>query len=199
MGKFKDKNYYLYDFLDEVLVHCPKCKSKAKVINDRSNNNIELFCGQCGYYEKNDKIYYRLNFERNCPECGKRISLKIDKVANKKESMKIPCKHCGFTESYKPKYIEYEIVADDISNGEEPFFNVDLWLCKEYKGNLFWATNYKHLEYLKQYIEAKIRVRGYFYIDFRYNMTMAAKLPQFIKSGKNRDNLLKIIKQLENK
>ncbi len=199
MERFRDKNYYLSNFLDEVFVHCPKCDGKAKVVNNRDKNMVELFCTQCGKYEKNDKTYYSLEFARNCPECGKRITVNINKVTQKKQSMKIPCKNCGFTESYIPKYVKREIIYGDIKNGKERFFNADLWLKKEYRGNLFWATNYKHLEYLKEYIQAKIRISDYSYIDFHWNMTMVAKLPQFIKSGKNRESLLKIIQQLENK
>nr|MBS9767529.1 hypothetical protein [Flavobacteriaceae bacterium] len=105
--------------------------------------------------------------------------------------------HCGIVESYKPKYMpHYNINNLYISNGKESCFNTELWLQKVCKGNnVFWATNFKHLEYLKQYIQADIRERN----DFQRNMTMIAKLPKFIKSAKNRESLLKIIKQLEDK
>ncbi len=202
MEHFKDKNYYLSNFLGEVLVPCPKCYGKAKVVNDVDKNSVELFCTECGHYKKDSRTYYHLKFARNCPECGKRITLTIDKVVKKKKSMKIPCKNCGFTENYTPRHIKYDKIYGDIKKGKEPFFNIDLWLQKEYKSNLFWATNYNHLKYLKEYIQSKIRIRGNYYsngISYYWNVTMVAKLPRFIKSGKNREGLLRIIQQLENK
>ncbi len=80
------------------------------------------------------------------------------------------------------------------------FATNELWLQKIYKGHLFWAINNAHLAYLKQYIQASVREskRERKITDIK-NQTMASRLPKFIKSHKNRDDLLKIIAQLENK
>jgi hypothetical protein len=74
----------------------------------------------------------------------------------------------------------------------DPLFNLPLWLQTEIRGNLFWAYNRRHLQDIKTYVQAKLRERqsdGY--------TTMVERLPQFIKSAKNRDAILKAIDQLE--
>ncbi len=196
MERFKDKNLSLYNFSDKILVHCPKCNKKAEVITDKH----EIFCTDCGYYAKKDKAYFRLDFSRNCPTCGKQIKFKIERVTQKKEKMKITCPHCQSTESYKPKYTKLPTTGygmfygESQKSGKDCLFDAELWLAKKYKQNLFWANNYEHLEYLEDYIQAKIREPNEV-----MRMSMIAKLPLFIKSKKNRNDLLKIIEQLKNK
>ncbi len=196
MDRFRDKNLSLYSFSNKILVHCPNCDKKAEVVTDKH----EIFCNECGYYAKKDKTYFSLNFNRNCPECGKQISFKINKVTSKKERIKVTCPHCKFNDNYKPKYVEHPtsgygvFYGESQKSGKDCIFGAELWLAKKYKQNLFWANNYEHLEYLKEYIQAKIREQ-----NEERRMSMVAKLPLFIKSKKNRDDLLKIIEQLRNK
>ncbi len=86
------------------------------------------------------------------------------------------------------------------SDIKEEVFGTSLWLQKNYKGNIFWATNYEHLEYLKCYIQAKVRERKReSEINDIKNQTMVSRLPQFIKSNKNREELLKVIEYLKEK
>ncbi len=199
--RFKDENLFLWHFDNKVLVHCPKCRNKATVDTCCG----VLSCDTCGYHaKKEEKDYYCLEIELNCPQCGKRIEFAIDKVTEKKEKMRVSCPHCGFNHAYKPKYTEHSIVnykeyrrnykRPQRNEGEDCVFNADLWLKKPYKNHLFWANNYQHLNYLKRYIQAKVRERNEIFC-----MSMVAKLPPFIKAKKNRDDLLKIIEGLEKK
>ncbi len=189
--RFKDENLYLWQFADKILVHCPKCRKKASVDTCCG----VLSCNNCGYYvKKEEKSYYRLEVQRNCSQCGKRIEFAINKVTEKKEKIKVSCSHCGFNYAYKPKYTYYDDFSQNVEEEKEGIFNAELWLKKPYKNHLFWANNYQHLDYLKRYIQAKVRERH----DYP-RMTMIARLPPFIKAKKNREDLLKIIEGLERK
>ncbi len=189
--RFKDENLYLWQFADKILVHCPKCRKKASVDTCCG----VLSCDNCGYYAMyEDKDYYSWEIKLNCPQCGKRIEFAMEKVTVQKEKIKVPCSHCGFTHAYKPKYTHYYNFSPNFEEGKERIFNAELWLKKPYKNHLFWANNYQHLDYLKRYIQAKIRERNEIFC-----MSMVARLPAFIKSKKNREDLLKIIEGLERK
>jgi hypothetical protein len=76
--------------------------------------------------------------------------------------------------------------------GKDPFMGLDVWLQSNFKQYFFWAYNYAHLNYLENYIAAKLRER-----NNRKHMTMVEKLPLFIKSAKNREDLLKLIAKLK--
>ncbi len=193
MDIFIDKGLYLSDFSDKILVHCPKCNEKAEV----NTEECQIFCSSCGYFDKKQIIYYSLHVSRNCPQCGKEIAASIKNVAKKKDSIRLSCKNCSFVGDYKPEYDQD--YPCHYREGQDGVFGAELWLKKMYKRHIFWANNYKHLKYLKDFIGAKIRATGYTDADLRNNNTMASRLPKFIKSSKNRNDLLKIIEKLESK
>jgi hypothetical protein len=58
--------------------------------------------------------------------------------------------------------------------------------------NILWAYNLEHLEYLKNYVGAKLREAA---SGGKY--ALAWKLPNFIKLAKNRNKILKAISRLE--
>ncbi len=82
-----------------------------------------------------------------------------------------------------------------IGNLKGENIEVTHWFSESFKGQLFWAVNNEHLEYLEKFISAKLRQRG----KESYGMMLVDKLPKFIKNKKNRDELLKLISRLKNK
>jgi hypothetical protein len=74
------------------------------------------------------------------------------------------------------------------------YFGLPLWLqiscCRE----TLWAYNYKHLEFIENYVSANLRER-----TPNLNKSVASRLPKWIKSAKNRDEILKAIKKLKSK
>lgn len=121
-----------------------------------------------------------------CPKCkGKAIVKKTDDP----DSADLHCLSCHYINS-KP----INIKDRDYSLTTDYYFNCELWLQASFKNELFWAHNYEHLVYMKQYIGAGLRER-----NDREFFTLVEKLPGFIKSAKNRDKLLKLIDRLEKK
>ncbi len=60
------------------------------------------------------------------------------------------------------------------------------------KDKIIWFYNMDHLEYLNDYISSKLRED-----DGRHKYSMITNLPQWIKSAKNRDLILKKMHRLE--
>lgn len=121
-----------------------------------------------------------------CPKCKGKATVK---KKNEAESADLHCSSCHYIAN-KPvntKQRSYSLTTDY-------WFNCELWLQASFKNELFWAHNYEHLTYMKQYIGAGLRQR-----NERESFTLVEKLPNFIKSAKNRAKLLKLIDKLEKK
>jgi len=191
INRFKDKNHLIWNFTKKILVHCPNCNKQATV-TDEEGCDVKLFCPSCHLCKTNNRKCYSINQNVRCSNCGKINYLYEEEIPKKTKVRTITCS-CNHIEQFQPKYQEI-IVSGVAKDGTDFYFNAKLWLSKSFKNEIFWAFNYEHLAYLKKYIEAKLRER-----NNRTHKTMLEVLPPFIKSAKNRDELLKIIAVLERK
>lgn len=75
----------------------------------------------------------------------------------------------------------------------DPFFRLALWRQAECcGGRVLWAFNAAHLALLRDFVTARLRERG----EARNRMTLVARLPRWLKSAKNRDEVLRVITRL---
>jgi hypothetical protein len=72
-----------------------------------------------------------------------------------------------------------------------------MWLQTPCGGNVLWAFNEEHLSFLEVYITAKQRAKFAEEGQIR-NQTMVSRLPFWMKSAKNRQQVLKGIVRLKN-
>ncbi len=180
-------------YMNEFLVHCPKCKELAIVTANKSYGSADdkLTCENCKHVEKrNELVRYNAIVKRNCDNCGQSIDITLP---NNKETVKeltIPCPHCGQVRTYQPRNDEYGLVYKN-SGICDPIFNLPLWFQTEIKGEILWAYNRDHLNEIRSYVSSKLRER-----QTTTHTTMVEKLPSFIKSAKNRETILKAIDKL---
>ena len=145
--RFSDNGELIYEFGDEFLVVCPKCKLSAKVMPPETNSeklNIKLFAPR-----------------------------------------RVVCLNCAFTNSWSGKTVS-------IGGKFDWYFNLPLWLEISCCSETLWAYNYKHLEFIENYVAAKLRER-----TPNKNKSLASRLPTWIKSAKNRGEILKAIAKLK--
>ncbi len=148
---------------------------------------------------------FSTNFLVICPNCTKMAQVISDwKIEN--EPAKFSCLHCGRT---KELYINKSTYMFTPSLGAPekgtvcigaPFdwyFHYPLWLQQLCCGHVLWAQNKEHLEWMKQYISAKIRIQKKDELLGYNNHSLAARLPKWIQSASNRPKLLKAIEKLE--
>ncbi|MFV1884892.1 MAG: hypothetical protein ACMZ7B_10420 [Balneola sp.] len=102
-----------------------------------------------------------------CPKCSKPVDY---------YGYRLSCAQCGFIDD-KDHYPDYEL-----------FLKIDC--CSE----VLWAMNLEHLDFLEDYVSAKIRTR-----TPNINKSLASRLPQWIKSKKNRGQILKCLNKLRDK
>lgn len=71
-----------------------------------------------------------------------------------------------------------------------------LWLQMPCNGHTLWAYNLKHLSFIEAYVTATDRRRSKDEYGWS-NRSLASRLPQWIRSSKNRDAILKAIQSLK--
>jgi ssDNA-binding Zn-finger/Zn-ribbon topoisomerase 1 len=182
-----------YSYMNEFVVICPKCNKDALIkAKPLYLDSGKLQCRNCLYSEKTENlIRYKVIAKRNCDSCGKPIE-KIIPVSNEKvEDLAVTCDNCGQTRNMKPKNEEIRLYFNDIGQATDPLFNLPLWFQADVKGEVFWAYNREHLLEIRNYVEAKLRER-----QTTTHTTMVERLPGFIKSAKNRAQVLKTINNL---
>jgi hypothetical protein len=120
----------------------------------------------------------------HCPKCQKKAFIeKIDKNKNDIFSKEILyCNYCGYNKK-----------GTLIFNSKL----FDLWLKTDCNGKELWALNEEHLKYLKEFVQAKIRERKKDDELGWSNQSLESRIPNWIKSAKNRDKILKCIQKLE--
>ena len=83
----------------------------------------------------------------------------------------------------------------DIENGKEPYLGLELWFLTFLHNKPVWALNREHLAYLIDYLSADLREKP-FSIPKK---TQADHLPTFMKTAKNRERIVKILKDMQKK
>lgn len=143
-----------------------------------------------------------------CPNCSKLAIVKTNGFSflNKNDSeIKVICTSCGYNKRLidKPESIltasrnklmtgRYIVVGGAI----DPFFYLPLWYRTNFENNVMWAYNKEHIEFLKLHIEAKLRERNGQELA---NKSLGSRLPRWMNSKKNRESLLKLLNELQNK
>jgi len=143
-----------------------------------------------------------------CPNCSKQAIVKTPGYSFKNDfenNVKFICPNCGHNKLLKEK------ASIDLSSGSkqpivgriyhpastiDPFFYLPLWLMMECCNKTLWAYNYDHLDFLKTHVEAKLRERNGVVVS---NSSVGSRLPKWMTSSKNRETILKSIKQLQSK
>lgn len=140
-----------------------------------------------------DKNHRLIDFEQEvwvvCTKCHQQAIAALNDEA---KEARLRCVHCGYSKSVSMlvKYAEGKFA--ELNQAAHLYFEAQLWLKYPFKGDMFWAYNLKHLEYLEAYISAKLREH-----KDRTHFTLLEKLPKFYHDAKNREALLKIIKKLK--
>ena len=101
-----------------------------------------------------------------CPKCSKPV---------KYEFTQLSCTKCGYIKA-----------SEDV-----PLLEgfIQIRCC----GEMLWAGNLEHLNFIEEYVAAKLRER-----KPNVNKSLASRLPTWIKEKSNRDKILKAIKKFKN-
>jgi hypothetical protein len=79
----------------------------------------------------------------------------------------------------------------------DPYFGLPLWLQGNFRGRVLWAYNAAHLRLIEAYVGASLREHRRREGLGWHNRSLVNRLPKWLKSGKNRDGLLRVISRLK--
>ena len=185
-NRFKDKNYVLYDFINELHLVCPECNHKLIAKNNPESYKSTIACTNCGFRTVSENKVIELSIKTFCNNCGEKI--KFSQIVNeRKDYINIRCNACNASHKFEPKISEYNSFYVIIEK-------YGLWYTENFRGNHFWAYNDDHLKYIENYIKAGLRQR-----HNRLGVTLVERLPKFVKSAKNRNDLIKLIEKMRKK
>ena len=110
---------------------------------------------------------------------------KVDSFAPRRFS----CTACGSSKKWSEKKIERWYTVDD-------YFHYPLWLQTSCCGKTLWAYNLRHLEFIEAFVRAKLRERKPHELHGWSNKSLFSRLPKWIQSGKNREEIIKAIAKI---
>jgi hypothetical protein len=193
MDRYSDPGIALFDLATHFVVECPKCSGKAFI--KTREEGYQLVCTTCFHTELPGHWYGAATayVSVKCRECHQPLQRSAPWNGLWKK-LAMHCVHCGDDCEY-----EAHITRHTRHNGlmTDSVFGLPLWLQTTFRGDLFWAFHYEHLDILKQYIAAKHRERGITPRNtLKKNSAMLSRLPDFITRAGNREVLLKMIMEL---
>ena len=197
MSRIVDEPYFTYSAYSAlatgIQVKCPKCHGTGMVTAD--DDNAYFRCLSCGHQETRDRTIYRYDVHNQCKNCGRYYRVDIEDTAKQHFSvLYVACPYCGKTMSGEVhKTAEAFSYIGEIRDGREPYFGLELWFLTSFQGKPVWALNREHLAYLIGYLSADLREKP----PGRAKMTQADHLPTFMKTAKNRERIVKLLKKLQ--
>lgn len=137
-----------------------------------------------------------------CPQCSHEavVHSSLSIKTRKYEDIRVVCTRCGFNKTQKE--IDSRVFFSKMVNNKsilfgapvDPFFKLPLKIKDSVNGNLLWAYNYEHLEFIRTIIEARLRERT---SGTNFNGSIASRLPRWLTSKSNRETVLKVIERLK--
>lgn len=192
--RFYDDEAYLGSFLDQIWVACPSCAKSGQVLATIPHwkSQPQFTCASCALQLTGLRSRWfgpaKGIAKRPCGGCGRSLAKEINSVGPEfSEEHQLSCPGCAWIGNAP---IHWSYCVSGLAH--EPAFGLSLILQTECKGNVLWAYNQRHLEFLENYVDAQHRER-----KPNSNGSLASRLPTWLKSAKNRDAVLKAIGKLK--
>ena len=202
MKRVTDEKYGKYSVYTVIQtgidVKCPNCSKRGSV--SKKEGIYQFICTNCSKSIKTERLQYRYDVQNMCENCGRYYRVDITEETQKHyPALHVACTYCGHVMQGKVQKAKkgYYGCYEAIRNGCEPVFGLELWFLSSFQGKPVWALNREHLAYLIEYLSAELRESPNF---LEAGMrTQADQLPTFMKLGKNREKIVKLLKLLKDK
>ena len=141
-----------------------------------------------------------------CPKCAGKALVKGPGLFNDNVDTLTYCVciHCGYNQKYQDKKADlirtnskhqvFEHRMPLLGGEVDPFFHHELWYMAPCLEGSIWAYNSKHLELIEKFIAATNRSRNGLP---NKNNSIASRLPKWMSAAKNRQTVLKCIRELK--
>lgn len=189
-------------FSDKVLVICPKCgeqcfivtKVKISIQTKPIDFVSTVKCETCKYSSIINKkpsgttigIYQGFRI-KNCPNCQQVISVITEPTVSFYQDIEVSCPSCHQVNTVTLHWNRYRD-----NSAVDPFLGYELLLKTNLKDDIIWFYNFNHLDFVRDYINAKLRED-----NFRQKYSLISNLPKFMLLAKNRSLINNKISKLE--
>jgi len=140
---------------------------------------------------REDIYSFQNEFRVRCPffdSCAIVRCIDPDKV-DRFVPPRFSCTACGSSKKWSEKKIERWYTVDD-------YFHYPLWLQTSCCAETLWAYNLRHLEFIEAFVRTKLRERKPHELYGWSNKSLFSRLPKWIQSGKNREEIIKAIAKI---
>lgn len=196
--RFNKPAFATVHFSEKIWVRCPDCNDIGLVTTELGRYNIpqpsgyktQFHCTNCDLKITDNTDWYGYcqgTIYQACGFCGSRIYFTSKPTKELYRTTNIECDICKKEKEYEIKWYRFQQ-----EKPTDPFFGFELWLQATVKSNILWLYNLEHLNYLREYVGAKLRED-----DGRHKYSMITNLAQWITSAKNRDIIIKKLNKLE--
>ena len=130
-----------------------------------------------------------------CPRCGARAHLlELHRADGSHNGHRLVCSACALERDWvldRDRSVPLPGSGPRLSG-----FDIDLWLVTECCGEILWAYNREHLEFLAGHVGAKLRPKARDPKCGWSNRCLESRLPQWMLSRRKRDDVLRGIDRL---
>ena len=207
-----DDGIYKYQFIyADQWVHCPDCDT-AGIVHYQSLDttlyscncraHFVFTCRKCNRHLDSHSTQYNIEFNgyyyvylsERCHFCGGAqltVNEKIRNIKNPNSHFEAVCPLCKKTSKLVLK--SQKIVFSKANRLEHTHFGLKLYLVAHTRFGNIYVHNLEHLQVLKSFVHAGLRERT----QSTGNSSYFSRLPAWIKSARNRKEILKAILRLE--
>lgn len=132
-----------------------------------------------------------------CPQCkGRALVRRQDPTSQDHFApRRVSCGNCGFARDCTERRSSMTWRIPPVDG----VFGLPLLLQAPCCGQILWAWNQRHLEFIEYFVRAKLRERQSHPVYGRFNSSLASRLPSWTKKGGNREEILKTIESIRRK
>jgi DNA-directed RNA polymerase subunit RPC12/RpoP len=177
-------------FSEPALVCCPRCGHQAIASSDQ--HSARVICASCGYSVSSqlENAHWVgpvfLTTSGRCGQCGRALHRAMGSRTGlpARRTSTVQCPGCQHRTVLPIHFTKHKGAVD-------PWFGLPLWLQMRCCGEVLWARNPSHLDFLENYVVARLRERAP-----NQNGSTVSRLPKWMKSAKHREELAAAIARL---
>lgn len=192
---------YHYSLSDQIVI-CPHCEKPTilEYIPDptyKLHGSFKFTCQHCLHHLNDEKPntqngHFYIRADGRCAKCGGQWLYAREKLVNSgalPQFIEKQCTYCNHTTQFHQyqQYFEYENKIGFTA------FGLELYLKTPTRWGELFVYNQEQLSALKSFIQAPLRERT----QSAGNSSYFSRLPAWIKSARNRQEILKALLRLE--
>jgi hypothetical protein len=148
------------------------------------------------FLDRNETIYSMMDeFLVVCPHCeacARMFRLDPD-CEDWFAPRRLVCAACGHSKDWAGRVLIHGGTAEP---PVDSCFQLPLWLKTNCRGKTLWAYNLRHLQLIESYVRAALREHRHHGELGWHNNSLVNRLPKWITSRRNRDEVLKAIARI---